>query len=189
MRPTDRRRHEWRSSPGRSPGNSAPRRPDHWSSTTAAKSPREKPTDDHRPLDQRGRGRPTPHPRTAEIRLEHLRPLILRLHFYAGVVVAPFLLVAALTGLLYAASFQAEKIVYDHELTVPVGDRELPLSEQVAAARKAHPEGTVSAIRPSPEAGATTRVMLSGVAIVSCSFLPASVSRTGNARPGPAVPR
>ncbi|MER5839195.1 PepSY domain-containing protein [Streptomyces prasinus] len=92
-----------------------------------------------------------------------LRPLILRLHFYAGVVVAPFLLVAALTGLLYAASFQAEKIVYGHELTVPVGDRELPLSEQVAAARKAHPEGAVSAIRPSPEAGATTRVMLSGV--------------------------
>ncbi|MEV8592598.1 PepSY domain-containing protein [Streptomyces sp. NPDC052012] len=92
-----------------------------------------------------------------------LRPLILRLHFYAGIVVAPFLLVAALTGLLYAASFQAEKIVYDHELTVPVGDRKLPVSEQVAAARKAHPEGTVSAVRPSPEADATTRVMLSGV--------------------------
>ncbi|MFI9820376.1 PepSY-associated TM helix domain-containing protein [Streptomyces sp. NPDC052013] len=92
-----------------------------------------------------------------------LRPLILRLHFYAGIVVAPFLLVAALTGLLYAASFQAEKIVYDHELTVPVGDRKLPVSEQVAAARKAHPQGTVSAVRPSPEADATTRVMLSGV--------------------------
>ncbi|GAA0649840.1 PepSY-associated TM helix domain-containing protein [Streptomyces thermocarboxydovorans] len=92
-----------------------------------------------------------------------LRPLLLRLHFYAGVLVAPFLLVAALTGLLYAASFQAEKIVYDHELTVPVGDRKLPVSEQVAAAREAHPEGTVSAVRPSPEADATTRVLLSGV--------------------------
>ncbi|WP_393074670.1 PepSY-associated TM helix domain-containing protein [Streptomyces sp. LN704] len=92
-----------------------------------------------------------------------LRPLILRLHFYAGVLVAPFLLVAAVTGLLYAASFQAEKIVYAHELTVPVGDRELPLSEQVAAARKAHPQGTVSAVRPSPTADATTRVLLSGV--------------------------
>ncbi|PWI06320.1 peptidase [Streptomyces sp. NWU339] len=92
-----------------------------------------------------------------------LRPLILRLHFYAGVVVAPFLLVAAFTGLLYAASFQVEKIVYDHELTVPVGDRVLPISEQVAAAREAHPEGAVSAIRPAPEADATTRVMLSGV--------------------------
>ncbi|KOT40701.1 peptidase [Streptomyces caelestis] len=92
-----------------------------------------------------------------------LRPLVLRLHFYAGVLVAPFLLVAALTGLLYAASFQAERIVYDHELTVPVGDRKLPVSEQVAAAREAHPEGAVSAVRPSPAADATTRVMLSGV--------------------------
>lgn len=93
-----------------------------------------------------------------------LRPLVLRLHFYAGVFVAPFLLVAAVTGLLYAASFQAEKLVYAHELTVDdVGERKLPISEQVAAARQAHPEGAVSAVRPSPEDDATTRVMLSGV--------------------------
>lgn len=92
-----------------------------------------------------------------------LRPLVLRLHFYAGVLVAPFLLVAAATGFLYAASYQAEKFVYAHELTVPeVGDRKLPISEQVAAARKARPEGTVSAVRPSPEDDATTRVLLSG---------------------------
>jgi uncharacterized iron-regulated membrane protein len=93
-----------------------------------------------------------------------LRPLVLRLHFYAGVLVAPFLLVAAATGFLYAGAFQAEKLVYAHEMTVAkVGDTELPMSEQVTAARKAHPEGTVSAVRPSPEADATTRVMLSGV--------------------------
>ncbi|ELP68374.1 PepSY-associated TM helix domain-containing protein [Streptomyces turgidiscabies] len=93
-----------------------------------------------------------------------LRPLVLRLHFYAGLLVAPFLLVAALSGALYAASFQAEKIVYADELTVSsVGDTKLPISEQVAAARKAHPEGTVAAVRPSPEDDATTRVMLSGV--------------------------
>ncbi|MGW6907707.1 PepSY-associated TM helix domain-containing protein [Streptomyces sp. NPDC054940] len=92
-----------------------------------------------------------------------LRPLILRLHFYAGVLVAPFLLVAAATGFLYAGAFQAEKLMYAHEMTVPVGDEKLPISQQVAAARKAHPEGTVSAIRPSPEADASTRVMLSGV--------------------------
>lgn len=92
-----------------------------------------------------------------------LRPLVRRLHFYAGVLIAPFLLVAATTGLLYASSFQAEKVLYAHELRVPVGDTALPLSEQVAAARKAHPEGTVSAVGPSPEAGATTRVLLSGV--------------------------
>ncbi|MFF5160854.1 PepSY-associated TM helix domain-containing protein [Streptomyces sp. NPDC000348] len=104
-----------------------------------------------------------PAPAPAKSARSGLRPLVLRLHFYAGVLVAPFLLVAALTGLLYAASFQAEKIVYDHELTVPAGDRKLPVSAQVAAAREAHPEGTVSAVRPSPEADATTRVMLSGI--------------------------
>ena len=92
-----------------------------------------------------------------------LRPMVLRLHFYAGVFVAPFLLVAAATGFLYACSFQAERIAYAHELRVPVGERELPISQQVAAARKAHAEGVVSAIRPAPEAGATTRVLLSGV--------------------------
>ncbi|MFH9084934.1 PepSY-associated TM helix domain-containing protein [Streptomyces sp. NPDC017673] len=92
-----------------------------------------------------------------------LRPLVLRLHFYAGVLVAPFLLIAAVTGLLYAGSFQAEKLVYGHELTVPAGERELPVSAQVAAARKAHPEGTVAAVRPAPEPGATTRVLLTGV--------------------------
>lgn len=89
-----------------------------------------------------------------------LRPLVMRLHFYAGLFIAPFLLVAAATGLLYAGSFQAEKIVYAHELHVPVGDRELTLREQVSAAREAHPEGTVNAVRPASEAGATTRVLL-----------------------------
>ena len=104
-----------------------------------------------------------PVPAPSPSRWAPLRPLVLRLHFYAGVLVAPFLLVAAATGFLYAGAFQAERIVYAHELTVPVGDRELPISQQVTAARKVHPEGTVSAVRPSPEAGATTRVMLSGV--------------------------
>ncbi|MGA4845094.1 PepSY-associated TM helix domain-containing protein [Streptomyces sp. G5(2025)] len=95
-----------------------------------------------------------------------LRPLVLRLHFYAGLLIAPFLLVAATTGLLYACSYQVERFVYADELRVPVaaaGQSELPLKRQVAAARKAHPEGTVSAVRPAPEEGATTRVLLSGV--------------------------
>ncbi|AZM57122.1 peptidase [Streptomyces sp. WAC 01529] len=94
-----------------------------------------------------------------------LRPLVLRLHFYAGLLIAPFLLVAAATGLLYACSYQVEKIVYADELRVPVaaGKSELPLARQVAAAREAHPEGTVGAVRPAPEDGATTRVLLSGV--------------------------
>ncbi|MGW0553160.1 PepSY-associated TM helix domain-containing protein [Streptomyces sp. NPDC002926] len=89
-----------------------------------------------------------------------LRPLVLRLHFYAGLLIAPLLLIAAASGLLYALSFQAEKILYSHELEVPVGDRTLPLGTQVEAARKAQPEGTVTAVWPSYEDGATTRVLM-----------------------------
>ncbi|MFG3493790.1 PepSY-associated TM helix domain-containing protein [Streptomyces sp. NPDC047928] len=89
-----------------------------------------------------------------------LRPLVLRVHFYAGMLIAPLLLVAAVSGLLYALSFQAERIVYRQELEVPVGDSVLPLSEQVASARRAHPDGTVTAVWPSAEDGATTRVLM-----------------------------
>ncbi|WP_119731006.1 PepSY-associated TM helix domain-containing protein [Thermomonospora amylolytica] len=89
-----------------------------------------------------------------------LRPLVLRLHFYAGILIAPFLLVAALTGLLYATSFQVEKVVYRHELTVPARAAQVPLAQQVAAARAEHPEGTVTAVRPSAGPGQTTRVLL-----------------------------
>ncbi|MFE5857248.1 PepSY-associated TM helix domain-containing protein [Streptomyces sp. NPDC056500] len=90
-----------------------------------------------------------------------LRPLVLRIHFYAGLLVAPLLLIAAASGLLYALSFEAEKIIYSHELEVPVGDRVLPLADQVKAAQAARPDGTVTAVWPSSEDGATTRVLMS----------------------------
>lgn len=90
-----------------------------------------------------------------------LRPLLLRLHFYAGLLIAPLLLVAATTGLLYAGSWQAEKFLYADELTVDrVGASAQPLSAQVGAAANAAPQGTVTAVWPAPEADATTRVIM-----------------------------
>ncbi|MFF3287389.1 PepSY-associated TM helix domain-containing protein [Streptomyces sp. NPDC003023] len=86
---------------------------------------------------------------------------MLRLHFYAGLLIAPLLLVAAVSGLLYSLSFQAEKFVYRHQLTAPVSGPALPLEWQVDAARAANPDGTVTAVWPSYEDGATTRVLMS----------------------------
>ncbi|MFF3446434.1 PepSY-associated TM helix domain-containing protein [Streptomyces sp. NPDC002667] len=76
-------------------------------------------------------------------------PLLARLHFYAGVLVAPFLLVAAVTGLLYTFTPQLDSFVYDKELTVahPAGAPR-SLAEQVDAARSSHPKGTLVAVRP-----------------------------------------
>ncbi|MFE2844282.1 PepSY-associated TM helix domain-containing protein [Streptomyces scopuliridis] len=90
-----------------------------------------------------------------------LRPLVLRLHFYAGLLIAPLLLIAATSGFLYALAIQAENVVYRHELRVPVGDRTLPLSEQLDAARAARPDATVTSVRLPSEDGATTRVLMS----------------------------
>ncbi|AGI86602.1 Integral membrane protein [Streptomyces albidoflavus] len=90
-----------------------------------------------------------------------LRPLALRLHFFAGLLVAPLLLVTAMSGLLYALSVQAEKIVYHDELTVSVpaqGER-LPLDQQVDAARAERPELDVTAVWTPADADGTTRVI------------------------------
>ncbi|MGW2056190.1 PepSY-associated TM helix domain-containing protein [Streptomyces sp. NPDC001840] len=89
-----------------------------------------------------------------------LRPLVLRLHFYAGLLIAPLLLIAATSGFLYALSFQAEKVIYRHELRAPVGDRVFPLAEQIKAAEAARPDGTVTSVRLPAEEGATTRVLM-----------------------------
>ncbi|MFD0378347.1 PepSY-associated TM helix domain-containing protein [Streptomyces sp. NPDC127112] len=90
-----------------------------------------------------------------------LRPLLLRMHFYAGLLIAPVLLLAAATGLLYAGSWQAERILYSHELTVDrVGEASVPLGTQVKAAKAAEPQGKVVGVWPAPEADATTRVIM-----------------------------
>ena len=97
-----------------------------------------------------------PHPRQVG-----LRPLLVRLHFYAGVFVGPFILIAAITGLLYAVIPQIDTMVFRHELTVQhAGEQRLPLAEQLNAARSVHPEGTVESIRPPTAANETTRITL-----------------------------
>lgn len=103
---------------------------------------------------------PPPTGRTATLWAQ-LRPIVLRLHFYAGILIGPFLLIAAVTGLLYTLTPQLEKIVHHHELTVDrVGAQTIPLGDQVAAARAAHPEGTITQVRPPIAADGTTRVVL-----------------------------
>ncbi|MFC6087769.1 PepSY-associated TM helix domain-containing protein [Saccharothrix lopnurensis] len=89
-------------------------------------------------------------------------PLLRRLHFYAGVLVGPFLLVAALSGMLYAFAPQFDRVFYGDLLEVssaPGAPR--PLAEQVAAARAALPDGVVTSVQLSGDLDATTRVVLS----------------------------
>lgn len=87
-------------------------------------------------------------------------PLLRRLHFYAGILVGPFILVAATSGALYALSPALEQVVYRHELHSPVTGATLTLGEQVEIAQDVVGRGAVlTAVRPAPEPGDTTRVM------------------------------
>lgn len=89
-----------------------------------------------------------------------LGPLLRRLHFYAGLLVGPFILVAATSGALYALAPTLEQVVYDHELHAPATDTRLSLAEQIEIAQQEAGEaGTLTAVRPAPEPGDTTRVM------------------------------
>jgi uncharacterized iron-regulated membrane protein len=88
--------------------------------------------------------------------------LVTRLHFYAGVFVAPFLVVAALTGLAYAFTPQLDHIVYGDQFRVDrVSGPPRPLADQIQAARAVHPEGTLATVIPPSRPDATTRVVLS----------------------------
>ncbi|NGM87195.1 PepSY domain-containing protein [Parapusillimonas sp. SGNA-6] len=92
-----------------------------------------------------------------------LLPLIMRLHFFLGVAVGPFLLVAALSGIVYALTPQIEEALYRHELHAPVQGAALPLARQIEAARTVvGQDASVMAVRPAPKPGDTTRVMFRG---------------------------
>ncbi|MGF7124002.1 PepSY-associated TM helix domain-containing protein [Rhodococcus sp. AG1013] len=88
-----------------------------------------------------------------------LRRLVLRLHFYAGILVAPFLIVAAVSGGLYAVAPTLEQFVYRDYLHVETTGPAAPVSDQVEAARAQRPDLAVSAVRPAVESGDTTRVL------------------------------
>ncbi|MCX2729083.1 PepSY-associated TM helix domain-containing protein [Saccharopolyspora sp. NFXS83] len=101
-----------------------------------------------------------------------LRPLVLRLHFYAGVFIAPFLVIAALTGLVYVFTPQLEQAVYAHELHVPAAANTKPLAEQVSVAQAVRPGEQLQAVRPGATPTDTTQV------IFAAPDLPESYQRT-----------
>lgn len=86
-------------------------------------------------------------------------PLLRRVHFYVALFIGPFLLIAAMTGLLYALSPQLDRMVYSDQLTASrdAGPR-TGLDRQVQTAQRLVPDGELAEIRPAPGPSDTTRV-------------------------------
>lgn len=95
----------------------------------------------------------------------HYRAFLLRLHFYAGIFVGPFLLVAAISGGLYAIAPSIEQFAYRDTLRTHSSGEMVPVAEQVRAAQSERPDLTVTAVRPAAKAGDTTRVMFDDPAL------------------------
>jgi uncharacterized iron-regulated membrane protein len=74
------------------------------------------------------------------------------------VFVAPFILIAAITGSLYAMAPTMERFVYQDLLTVEPASETLPLSAQATAAHGRVPELTMTGLRPAPGPRDSTRV-------------------------------
>lgn len=83
-----------------------------------------------------------------------------RLHFYAGAIAGPFLLLLSLTGLVILYTQPIQDALHSHLLKVPAAATSVPLSQQVDAALAAHPGFTVDSVTPPADAGRTTLVAL-----------------------------
>ncbi|MEJ2888059.1 PepSY-associated TM helix domain-containing protein [Actinomycetospora aeridis] len=112
-----------------------------------------------------------------------LRPLVLRIHFWAGVLVGPFLLVAALTGLVYTLMPSLEPVVYRDELTVPASEAQVPLADQVRVGMDAMPGTELRSVRPGPTPTDSTQVIANDPALPESSYRTAFVDpHTGDLR-------
>ncbi|MDY6998280.1 MAG: PepSY domain-containing protein [Actinomycetota bacterium] len=97
------------------------------------------------------------------------RLFFLRLHFYAGLFVGPFLLVAAITGGLYAIAPSLEQWMYRDYLHSESQGPFQPVAEQIRTAQQLRPDLAVTAVRPATDPGDTTRVMFTDPTLSSSS--------------------
>ncbi|MHC9685068.1 PepSY-associated TM helix domain-containing protein [Corynebacterium diphtheriae] len=73
----------------------------------------------------------------------HLR----RLHFFAGIICAPLIFIASLTGLGYAFGPSLDKAVYSEAINVTPSGDELPLERIVDIAHATHPDLELAGVR------------------------------------------
>lgn len=89
-----------------------------------------------------------------------LRRALWRLHFWAGLLIAPIVLFAAATGLLYLLAPPVEAWLHRDLDRVEATGAVQPLDAQVAAAQAAHPGQALRFVVPAFKPGTTTQVHL-----------------------------
>ncbi|MFC7052007.1 PepSY-associated TM helix domain-containing protein [Hansschlegelia quercus] len=85
-----------------------------------------------------------------------------RWHFYAGLIVAPFMLMLSVTGAIYLFKEDINDLLYAHERIVSPGHASLPLSQLVAAAETAASGGVATRIDPPATPDRSAQVFVTG---------------------------
>lgn len=75
-----------------------------------------------------------------------------RWHFYAGLFVAPFMVLLALTGIIYLFKPQLDPLMYSDLMTVPAGHHSLSADELLQRTKAAYPQGQISQYLPAVNA-------------------------------------
>jgi uncharacterized iron-regulated membrane protein len=104
---------------------------------------------------------PAPAPQIRSQPSTRLYRVIWRWHFYAGVIVAPVLIVMAATGALYIFKDEIEQALYAKQMFVEPSAQRVPLEQQLDAAQAAMPPGfRVTQFEVAPEADRATVIYL-----------------------------
>lgn len=99
---------------------------------------------------------PTPAPTTSLYRI------VWRWHFYAGVLVAPFLMVVAITGAIYVFKDELDRVIHaDTMFVAPQPDR-VPLEQQVKAAEEAFPGCKADTVEVDTDPTRATSIRIRG---------------------------
>jgi uncharacterized iron-regulated membrane protein len=85
---------------------------------------------------------------------------IWRMHFYAGAIAGPFLLLLSLTGLVILYTQPIQDALHGHLYKVPASAVSVPLQQQVDAAAAEFPELGIETVVPAADSEHSTRVAL-----------------------------
>jgi uncharacterized iron-regulated membrane protein len=84
-----------------------------------------------------------------------------RWHFYAGLLVAPLMILLAVTGIVYLFKPQLDPLLYPHLMRVEAQARALPANALLARAQEAYPSASIDQYLPPPTADSSGQFVLS----------------------------
>ncbi|MFJ2712068.1 PepSY-associated TM helix domain-containing protein [Pseudomonas sp. NPDC087346] len=83
-----------------------------------------------------------------------------RWHFYAGLFVAPFMVMLALTGTVYLFKPQLDQLMYSSLLNVPAGHHTVSADDLLQRVKNAYPQGQITQYLPPVEAGRSAQFVV-----------------------------